>query len=49
MKMGTLVKNPCRRNGSGYTACSMCGKYYTSLGISRHWARCPNQPPKGEE
>jgi hypothetical protein len=44
VQYGTKVKNPVRRFGSGYTPCVDCGKYYTRLGISRHWPKCPKRP-----
>lgn len=45
MKMGTKVTNPTYRRGRDmFTACTYCKRYYTSLGISRHWGRCPENP-----
>lgn len=39
---GTTVRNPTH-HGRPYALCSMCGRYYTHLGIARHWARCPKR------
>jgi translation initiation factor 2 beta subunit (eIF-2beta)/eIF-5 len=44
---GTKVTNPSRRYAAGYVACLHCGKYYTKLGISRHWDKCKANPKKG--
>jgi hypothetical protein len=49
MQLGTKVLRPCKRHGSGYTQCNMCGLYYTSLGISRHWSRCPKREKKAQD
>ena len=44
MNFGTTVKNPVARTGySGFTKCTFCNKYYTKLGISRHWNRCKDK------
>jgi hypothetical protein len=45
MNMGTRVKNPTHRlYGKPFTMCKYCKKYYTNLGVSRHWAKCPKNP-----
>jgi hypothetical protein len=45
MIFGTTVKNPVHRAGRDrYSKCTYCAKYYTQLGISRHWSRCPKNP-----
>ena len=43
-QQGTTVKFPHRRSfqGSGFIQCSGCKKWYTQLGISRHWDFCPS-------
>lgn len=41
-EMGTKVKNPTHNNShAGYCKCTGCGKFYTHLGIARHWPKCP--------
>jgi hypothetical protein len=51
MQRGTRVLNPVhRRHGdAGYSKCIGCGRYYTELGISRHWPWCRDliQRPNG--
>lgn len=49
MKLGTKVKNPMRRHGHGYTECCHCHKYFTEMGISRHWGKCPENPKNKQE
>lgn len=45
MEMGTPVRNPVHRSGRpGFIKCCHCGKHYTSLGIGRHWSKCPKNP-----
>lgn len=47
MIKGTKVQMPCSRAGRpAFTQCSGCKKYYTALGISRHWAHCPAKETK---
>lgn len=44
---GTKVNNPLHRSGcKSFVLCTYCGKYYTYLGISRHWDRCKYNPNK---
>lgn len=48
-QFGTLVKNPMHRPGGyGYSPCTYCAKLYTSMGISRHWDKCKENPKNKE-
>ncbi len=38
--MGTKVTRPCGRSAYSFAQCSGCKKWYTNLGIARHWPRC---------
>lgn len=47
--MGTTVKNPTTRARGGwdvYAQCTNCKKWYTHLGIGRHWDKCPDNPKR---
>lgn len=45
---GTTVRNPLTSQGRDeYTKCRWCQKWYTRLGISRHWDRCLLRRPAG--
>lgn len=47
---GTKVKNPMFRLGrQPFKVCSWCKCEFTSLGISRHWDKCPAKPKSKEK
>ena len=44
-KVKTKVVNPVHRShDKPFVACCFCGSFYTKLGISRHWDKCPARP-----
>lgn len=41
-KLKTTVARPVHRSGDKpYVLCCFCGFFYTKLGVSRHWDKCP--------
>jgi hypothetical protein len=42
--LGTKVLNPVHRSGyAAFKPCCYCGLQFTSLGLSRHWDKCPKK------
>ena len=50
MVYGTKVLNPYRRGEEpAFKHCRWCGTLFTSLGLSRHWSKCPFGPYKNPQ